>query len=87
MQLIRQPEHEWDLAMSSATSPAGELWQIVDRQLAQNKMARRRRFQRWAISLGVLAYTWMELPLGKVGSNITGPRLVTSGAGTTSCRR
>lgn len=76
MQLIRQPEHEWDLAMIKRNiTRAGDLWQIVDRQLSQTRWLAGEDFTMGDVPLGILAYTWMELPLAKVGLAHCRPKL------------
>ena len=76
MQLVRQPEREWDMEMIRRNvAKSGEIWQIVDRQLGQTKWLAGDDFTMGDVPLGILAYTWMELPLGKVGLEHCRPKL------------
>lgn len=68
MQLIRSPQEEWDLKMMSNSIPkAAQNWKIVDRQLSKTQWLTGDDFTVGDIPLAILAYTWFELPLAKVG--------------------
>ena len=88
MQLIRQPEHEWDLAMIKRNiTRAGDLWQIVDRQLGQTRWLAGEDFTMGDVPLGIPAYTWMGCRQRRLAWRTAARSSPMSGAGTTSCRR
>jgi len=76
MQLIRSPQHEWDMTMISKNiARAGELWKVVDRQLGKTKWLAGDDFTMGDVPMAILAYTWMELPLAKAGLEAHRPKL------------